>query len=740
MFVLLSVFVLGTASRAAEPVAVTPEAAAFFEKEVRPLLVEHCYRCHGEKKQRHNLRLDTLAAILRGGDGGPALVAGKPEESILIKAVRYQDGLKMPPDKPLPKHQIDALAKWVAMGAPWPGAGKVEIKRNEFTITDKDREHWSFRPVHRPSIPTVKANLSVANPIDAFIVARLEAQGIAPSAPAGKRELIRRVTFDLVGLPPSPEEIEAFVNDPSPTAYEKLVDRLLASPAYGERWGRHWLDVVRFAQSNGYERDGEKPTAWRYRDYVIQSLNQDKPFDQFVKEQLAADEMEAVTPETRIATVFYHLGVWDDEPDDARQAEFDNLDDMLATSSEAFLGLTLGCARCHDHKFDPLAQEDYYSLLAFLRGLKPYAGAKGTISGLLNSGGVFGVSEVSGTPPETHVLLTGQAARRGKLVEPRFLRVLCRTDADAKAPTFRPTATTSGRRRALADWIATRDNPLTARVIVNRLWHWHFGRGLAATPSDLGRNGSPPSHPELIDWLAAELVEGGWQLKRIQKMIVLSNTYRQSSKLRDDRTVTLDPGNVLLWRQNLRRLEAEAIRDAVLSTSGQLNRKAGGRGVFPTLPREVLETQSRPGDGWNTSPPAEQGRRSVYVFVKRTLGVPLLDAFDFAGPDKSVATRTTTTIAPQALILLNSSFMEEQSAAFADRLLKEDRDPAHNVEHAFRLALGRAPTKKERQIALGYLARSKSASEGLTPSLADRQALAGLCKLILNLNEFVYID
>jgi hypothetical protein len=323
---------------------------------------------------------------------------------------------------------------------------------------------------------------------------------------------------------------------------------------------------------------------------------------------------------------------------------------------------------------------------------------------------------------------------------PRFLQVLCASNDRAAPTTIRKTAATSGRRLALAEWIASKDNPLTARVIVNRLWHWHFGRGLVATPSDLGRNGAVPSHPELLDWLASELMDGGWKLKRIHKLIVLSETYRQSSAVRSDQA-RIDPGNVLLWRQNLRRLEAEAIRDAVLATSGTLNLKMGGRGIFPALPREVLETQSRPGLGWKTSPPQEQGRRSVYIFVKRTLGVPLLDTFDFASPDKSAATRTTTTIAPQALILLNSAFMEEQATAFAARVRRlGDGDQAKEIELVFRLALQRPSTEQERQIAQSYLARVGRSADTTAPSRTSSRALVALCKLVLNLNEFVYID
>jgi hypothetical protein len=741
----LGLVLLTTGQVRAEQPPVAPTAAAFFERRVRPVLAEHCQGCHGPSKQRGGLRLDSLAAVLRGGDAGPALVPGKPDESLLIKAIRHQGGLKMPPRNPLKKQHIEDLAGWVRLGAPWPGASRASAPaRSETSLGSRDRAHWSFQRVQRPALPTLRNPGWVANPIDAFVLARLEARGLEPSAPVSRRQLIRRVSFDLIGLPPSPEEVDAFLDDNSPNAYERLVDRLLASPRYGERWGRHWLDVVRFAQTNGYERDSEKPNAWRYRDYVIQSFNDDKPYDRFVLEQLAGDELDPATDAARTATAFYRLGVWDDEPDDLRQAEFDNLDDMLSTTGEAFLGLTLGCARCHDHKFDPISQEDYYSLLAFLRNIKPYRDVKigdNPMQLPLRDGrSTLAVKENGPAAPATHILIAGQAARQGKKVEPRFLHVLGSPE-DPAPPDIRPTRTTSGRRRALANWIASPDNPLTARVMVNRLWHWHFGRGLVDTPSDFGRNGSAPSHPELLDWLASELVAGGWKLERIHKLIVTSSTYRQSAGVRPGRTQAVDPGNRLLWRQNLRRLEAEAIRDAVLAASGELTLTMGGRGVFPVLPREVLETQSRPGEGWYTSPPAEQGRRSVYIFVKRTLGVPLLETFDFASPDKAIATRTTTTIAPQALILYNSAFVEEQAAAFAARLIRESgQDPEGNLDRAFRLALGRSATVGERQIALAWFGRTRAAEGQPDSADAYRRALAGLCKLVLNLNEFVYVD
>ncbi|MDZ4689429.1 MAG: DUF1553 domain-containing protein, partial [Planctomycetaceae bacterium] len=695
----------------------TPEQTRQFESKVRPLLVARCFSCHGPEKQKSGLRLDSRDAILAGGESGSAFDAEQPANSLLIDAIRYES-LQMPPDRKLSDAEIEILTDWFKQGAPWPGApsGAVAVRKRGLEITDEDRKFWSFQPVRRPAVPTVKHADRVRDPIDAFVIQKLEEQGLAPSPSAGRRELIRRLSFDLLGLPPSPEEVDRFVADNAPDAVERLVDDYLSRPEYGERWGRHWLDLVRFAQSNGYERDDEKPNAWRYRDYVIQSLNEDKPYDQFLREQLAGDELDQLTDAGRIALGFYRLGVWDDEPDDERQADFDELDDMLSTTGSVFLGLTIGCARCHDHKFDPIAQDDYYSLLAFLRNVKPYTKPEnkpeGVIFGDLAAGGKALTVFDSPDALKTHVLARGSAASPGKEVEPRFLKVLS-TNPAGDVPTVSVAGLehvkSSGRRRALAEWIASDRHPLTARVIVNRLWHYHFGRGLVPTPNDFGHTGLPPTHPALLDYLAGELVTQGWRLKPLHRLIVLSATYRQSSATDNAMALAVDPGNNFLWRQNLRRLEAEAIRDAILATTGSLNRQMTGRGIFPQLPPEVLATQSQPGRGWDQSSPAERARRSVYIFSKRTLGVPILESFDQASTDSSQAARNTTTIAPQALILLNSQFTDEQSQAFADRLIHETgSDPQTWVERAFRLALGRQPTPKESQTALSYIDRQRA--------------------------------
>ena len=756
---------------------------AFFESKIRPLLAEHCYSCHSAKaeKLKGGLYVDSLEGLLKGGDLGAALVPGDAEKSLLIKAVRYADAdLQMPPKgKKLSDRQIADLTRWVKAGAPWPETDKAISRPAKTTheITEKDKSWWAFQPIRRPT-PVVNRKTQNVNPIDSFIRVELDARKLAPNPPATKRELIRRAYFDLIGLPPTPEQIAAFERDKSPEGWPRLLDELLARPQYGERWGRHWLDVARFAQSNGYERDGEKPQSWRYRDYVVKAFNEDKPYDQFIKEQIAGDELERVTFDSIIATGFQRLGVWDDEPDDKRMAEFDELDDVLATTGSAFLGLTIGCARCHDHKFDPIPQADYYSLLSFFRNIRSSEGAKYTLDsanyiplaepskiaewqsaqkakvkplqdqlGAITNDAdkkkiskqiedvknekprfewALGVRERGLKPPPTHVLIRGNAGSPGAEVQPAFLRVI-----EARRPSLpmpAPEATSTGRRRTLADWIASPENPLTARVMVNRIWQHHFGRGIVTTASDFGRAGVLPTHPQLLDWLAAEFIGNGWSIKKLHKTIMLSQTYQMSSRAENAKADAVDPGNDLLWRQNLRRLEAEALRDTVLAISGRLNPKMGGRGFFPRLSGEVLAGQSRPGLDWEMSSADELSRRSLYAYVRRTMSVPMLDAFDYSNTTSPLSERPVTTVAPQSLLMLNDEFMQQQAAAFADRLEKEagraelplrrdhsteaaqQRRPADVgsfIERGFQFAVGREPTRRERELSRDYINRQQ---------------------------------
>jgi mono/diheme cytochrome c family protein len=769
---------LATHAQAAAPAQdeKTRAGEQFFETSVRPILAEHCYKCHGPERQKANLRLDSLHALLDGGDSGPALVPGDAEHSLLVQVVNYgDDQVQMPPSKKLPDAQIAALTKWVKLGAPWPGADESVPKmpkRPAFEVTAKDREYWAFQPIRRPPTPDIKQREGVKNPIDAFVLAELEAKRLAPNRAANKRELIRRVYFDLIGLPPTPEAIDSFVADRSPQAYEKLIDHLLSLPQYGERWGRHWLDVVRFGQTNGYERDDEKPLAWRYRDYVIKAFNEDKPYDQFLIEQLAGDEISNVTDDSLIATGFYRLGIWDDEPDDPRMAEYEGLDDIMVATGAAFMGLTVGCARCHDHMFDPISQADYYRLLAFFRNIRPYSkpaynenspnyvplgdrnaaaqwlaerkarlaplekqleaatdkAAKkklqqqiATIERQQQPTFAWALAVRESPPPvkPTQILIRGNAGTPGAQVEPAFPTVF-----DAPAPQLPPASPgnqSSGRRLALAQWLASSKNPLPARVMVNRIWQHHFGQGLVRSTNDFGKAGIPPTHPALLDWLAAEFIESGWSIKNMHKAITLSAAYQRSSHVDNASAVAVDPGNELLWRQNLRRLEAEAIRDVVLSVSGRLNPETGGRGFFPHLGGEVLAGASKPGRGWEISSDRDQDRRSVYTFIKRSMVSPSLDAFDYSNTTQPLGERPVTTVAPQSLMLLNDEFMQQQAAAFAQRLVKDAGvDPSKQIERAYRLAFGRMPTDLETRIGLDYLGRQKIAMNALRGRLTFR--------------------
>ncbi len=814
---------LAATVRGADPAAQpSGEALRFFELRVRPVLVDHCYKCHADKKQRGGLRLDSRDALMTGGDQGAAIVPGKPDDSLLLKAVRHEDELKMPPSKKLTKEQIADLTQWVKMGAPWPtgGASAPVTGKREFQIGERERAHWAFQPVQQPAIPAVKDRGWVANPIDAFLLAKLEAKGFSPNPPATKRQLIRRVYYDLTGMPPTPREVEEFVADPSPRAYEERIDRLLASPHYGEKWGRHWLDLVRFAETNSYERDGRKPNAWRYRDYVIRSFNDDKPYDRFLREQLAGDEMPDGGTDGLIATGYYRLGIWDDEPTDREQARYDGLDDIVATTGQVFLGLTVDCARCHDHKIDPIPQKDYYRLLSFFHNINPYRNGGPTDEALIEAdpvgkrayedrvraheqrreelqaalavfetdfrklyeqvhGGsvasndlssridaegakllgderfrhyreqrrelrtllrtkVAGemalcVTESGSRAPDTFVLVRGNPHVQGDKVEPAFPVVLGGVRPVLPPPP--PEAKTTGRRRVLADWMVSPDNPLTARVMVNRIWQYHFGRGIVRSSSNFGLQGDRPTHPELLDWLADEFVRRGWSLKTLHRLILTSSAYRMSSRT-NDKTLSADPANDLFGRFDMRRLTAEEVRDSILALSGTLNRKMYGPGVYTAIPREVLAGQSMPGNGWGQSPFEEECRRSVYVHVKRSLLTPILESFDAGETDRSTPVRFVTTQPTQALALLNGDFVNTQAGLFADRLRREAGfDVPKQVRLALTLATTRPPTDDEIRRGVALIADLQT-REGIVAE----QALRYFCLVVLNLNELVYLD
>ena len=816
-----------TAARAAEP-TFTKDQVAFYDAKVAPLLKEACLKCHGDKpdKLRGGLDLRTRAAALAGGDTGPAAKPGKAKDSLLVQAVNHaKEGYEMPPGgKKLKPEQIAILTKWVTDGLAYPAdkhGTAVEVGPKKPTFTAEQKAYWAYQPVKRPTPPA-----GAAHPVDAFLDAKRSEKQLAPIGPADKATLIRRAYYDLTGLPPTPEEIDAFVKDADPKAWEKLIDKLLAMPAYGEKWGRHWLDVVRYAESNGYERDNPKPYAWRYRDYVIKSFNDDKPYDRFIKEQIAGDEMpHTAGSEERIATGFYRLGVWDDEPADRLQARFDGFDDIVTITGQAFLGLTLNCARCHDHKGDPIPQTDYYKMVAFFRDIRDYSESRDPRSrfNLIdittvdkrklfekeltdrqvktedltrqltalenevvkampapdqrasegagrpdvlkkfplfatmpqkrerarltreindlkrkpspNQEFALGVNLCEVNPPATFVNIRGSAHALGAEVKPGFPAILNLPDPIIPAPA--KDATTSGRRTVLANWLASKDNPMTARVMANRLWQHHFGKAIVPTSNDFGKFGEPPTHPALLNWLAAELMDGGWTLKRMHKLLMTSAAYQRSSKA-TDANLKADPQNILLWRFNARRLTAEEVRDSILLVSGQLNRELYGPSVYPKIPREVLAGQSVPGSNWHydAGKPEAGNRRSIYAHVKRSLQVPILIAHDQADADNSCPVRYTTTVPTQSLGMLNGEFTNEQAVALAARLAKEfPGDVAKQVARGVRLTTGRAATPAEVTKDVAFIAELKAKH-----NLDDAKALAQYALLLLNTNEFVYLD
>jgi hypothetical protein len=604
--------------------------------------------------------------------------------------------------------------------------------------------HWSLRPRTRPMVPAVSApGFAVRTPIDAFILARLAAAGLTPAPEADRRTLLRRVTFDLTGLPPTPAETDAFLNDTSPDAYEKVVDRLLASPHYGEKWGQHWLDVARFAETEGFEYDRLRVGAWRYRDYVIAAFNADIPYDRFINEQLAGDEADPGGDELRIAAGFNRLGPVRRNAGNQALAfsRHEVLSEMADTAAAVFLGLTVACARCHDHKFDRIGLDDYYAFQAFWAAAQEHDAVRATaaeqaawkaatdkleaeIKAVKKSmGGLTGepreraeaklkVLEASlpqplpavttvrnGERTPVHVLKRGNPDSPGPRVGPKLLEI------GFPGPAAELPADTPNPRTVLARAIAHPDNPLTARVMVNRVWQWHFGTGIVDTPNDFGANGGRPTHPELLDWLADEFVRGRWSVKHVHRLIVLSSTYRRASRHPDPAAAAQkDPSDRLLWRFPRRRLEAEEVRDAMLAICGRLNPKAGGPGVVVPVGEDLVKQLYAPSQWAVTPDRAEHDRRSVYLLARRNLRLPFLAAFDQPDAAASCARRESSTHALQSLELLNGTLANDLAAAFADRLSREaGADPAAQVDLAYQLAACRPPTPREKELAVAFL-------------------------------------
>jgi len=869
----------------------TSEQQHFIQR-VKPLLESRCVSCHGPEKVKGGLRLDSREAMLKGGESGPAIVPGKPSQSLLLQAVMHaKKDLEMPPKDRLTSNDIAVLARWIRDGVPWPRSEVIAAAAPKLVPGERlgDAWHdprnpivrifggqrldlWSLQPVKRRDPPSVKSKRLVRTPIDRFILARLEANSPPVSGATGlpgrsgsnagetpgvgrrdarptslgheadRRALARRLYFDLIGLPPTPEQMQRFLADKRRDAYERLVDELLDSPRYGEHWARLWLDVIRYSDSNGFDWDEFRPKAWRFRDYVIRSFNSDKPFDQFIREQLAGDELFDGPPKTfaeqdaLIATGYLRLGPQDNsagafnEQDRAR-AEW--MTDLTETTGAAFLGLTMSCCRCHDHKYDPLSQADHYRLRAFFDPLK-YADdtpldlaeeqaairahnkalderltplqqqrddlikaakkrlqeeriAKLTvdekalldlpkdkrtndsktkiealekkiepsekeakaaldaeekpqciklekeIAALNKQRREFRLGLLASDDAEktcvTKILFQGDYRAPRDSVEAGFISAL-----DPNPASIRPAVNrkTTGRRLTLANWIASPDNPLTARVLVNRVWQGYFGRGLVATPSDFGLAGARPTHPELLDWLASEFMRQGWSLKKLHRLIATSAVYRQSTTAKTSNGRSVDAASTTAF-ETLRRLSAEQLRDALLAVSGLLTNKAGGPPVWPNLPAEILQANPAFLDdsemkmkGWYPSAKLEQNVRSVYLVQKRTVRVPFLETFDLPENSVSCPRRNISTVAPQALSLLNSPLAIEAAQAFATRVQREAGvRPEAQITLAFALAFQRQPTRDERAVC---------------QHLLSQHSLSELCRALLNLNEFAYLD
>lgn len=852
-----------------------PARALTFEAHVRPILKAHCFHCHGDEPDpKGQLDLRLVRAMRLGGDSGPAITPGKHAESLLIE--RVESGEMPPGDKKLSATERATLARWIDQGAP-TARPEPENVASADAVTEEERRFWSFQPIGRPTAPQLASAGMVRTPIDAFLLAELQRNGLSFSPEADKRTLIRRAYFDLLGLPPTPDEIALFLADEAPDAYDRLIDRLLASPRYGERWARHWLDVAGYSDSDGYsEKDFERKYAYKYRDYVIRSFNADRPFDQFIQEQLAGDEMvrppyPALGPQDLdrlVATGFLRMGPdgTGDGSVDQPLARNEAIAETIKIVSTSLLGLTVGCAQCHNHRYDPISQTDYYRLRAiFEPAYNPtnWRAPSARLVSLMSDAdrrraaevdaqikaltavydariqalmaertelelakvpeavraplrAALAVAEAQRTPeqknllrdypavivtrsnlylydrkkfddaqkqhterlekvratrpvedfvhvltdtpgklPVTHVLLRGDHLRPGEAVAPGELTVLCSADAppippgDGKQPS-------SGRRLAYARHLTDGRHPLVARVLVNRFWMHHFGRGLVATPGDFGALGARPSHPELLDWLASDFISGGWRLKRLHKLLMTSTAYRQVST-RGDAGQRVDPENRLLGRMSVRRLEAEEVRDAVLATSGKLNARMFGPPV-PVMPDEVgqvvlgidtRDTAGRP-SGKVVALGDEVYRRSVYIQMRRSLPLGMLESFDAPIMTPNCEVRASSTVAPQSLLLMNNAFVVEQSQGFADRVAREaGHDLSEQVTRAWRLAYGGEAGEADRAAALAFLRdeaeifgkqASPEAKSKSPPPDPARRALASFCQALLSSNAFLYVD
>ncbi|HWB09645.1 MAG TPA: DUF1553 domain-containing protein [Pirellulales bacterium] len=781
---------------------ITAEQEAFFETKIRPVLANQCGECHAStaKTIQAGLRLDSRQGVLTGGDSGPAVVPGKPEESALIRAIRYgDDDLRMPPKRKLPDEVIADFEAWVTMGAPDPRTEVTDATTRSTIDLAKGRTFWSFRRPTKCAPPTVQRTEWPRGEIDRFLLAAVESRGLAPVADADRARLLRRVTFDLTGLPPTPEELDAFLRDDSPDALATVADRLLASPRFGERWARHWLDVARFAESSG-KTNFTYPQAWRYRDWAIASFNADKPYDQFVREQIAGDLLPAENDRQRadqiVATGFLALGSKAHDAENRGQFVLDLVDEQIEATTRAFLGLTVACARCHDHKRDPISQRDYYALSGVFRSTQTCSGTLAGVFPNFNASPLIELPEGANVPSavapltaqqrsameerlaamvrerdsippgeanrdrmrransmistlryrllvdrpgaaprafamgarerddavDSPLYIRGELDQPGEVVPRGLVQVLC----DEPLPAI---SHGSGRRE-LADWIASPTNPLTARVLVNRVWLHLFGRGLVPTPDNFGTAGAPPSHPELLDTLAVDFMADDWSMKRLIRRIVLSRTYGLDSAF-DPQNFGVDPGNELVWRMSKRRLDAEVLRDSLLAVGGRL-----------TSEPPVGSPVARTGEGLTfflrlAGLDASDTHRSVYLPVVRDQVLESLALFDFADPSLVTGERAATTGPAQALYFLNGPFVIQQSQGFADRVCRLENDDAPRIDLAYRLALARPPTESERSRALQFI---RDRADGAEAGDGEREAWVHLCQALFSSAEFRYLD
>ena len=772
----------------------------FFEKKIRPTLVNECYKCHAatSEKIKGNLQVDSLDGLLSGGDTGPAIVPGDPDASLLMKVIKRVDkDTAMPPKKELSKDVVNDFATWIKMGAPWPG--HAEKSKDDFTAANAGgpaskydalkKELWSWQAIAAVRIPKVESSSWVHNDIDRFILKALEDKGLKPSLPADKLTLLRRATYDLTGLPPTSAEIDAFSSDTSADAFAKVVDRLLASPRFGERWGRHWLDVARYAESTGMSRNYVYFYAWRFRDYVIKSFNTDKPFNTFISEQLAGDLMPYQNipdrDEKLIATGFLSIGTKDLVEKNRRLYEMNVIDEQIDATTRAFLATTVACARCHDHKFDPIPTAEYYSLAGIFGSTEDMPGmdhkvkkakqydyskylklsghteaenkdSSDDLTTIKNATPVekvkkikalkdkissptaapakhFAMGVTEGRVGDGHILIRGEVDHLGPTVHRGFLNIPCMTNAH-------PVSNKQSGRLELAQWITDPQNPLTTRVAVNRIWSHLFGFGIVRSVDNFGLTGERPSNPELLDHLASQFMNDGWSTKKMVRQIMLSATYQQASTF-DRAKFTVDPENTMLWRMNQRRLEAEAIRDGVLAASGKLTLVPPTASFAMNLPEIPIDIAKRLGNMGNKM--SNFVFRSVYLPIYRNEVPEGLEVFDMADPNAVDGRRDVTTVAPQALYMMNSGFILTQSKAMVERLANSGaKTDSARIDLAYKLSIGRLASSAEKDRALTFVNNAVRDARGRGEELIKAQTTAwsSLCQALFASAEFRYLN